>query len=452
MGRPDFADTSLVIERLHLPLASSSTCVAQFRPAKVDAFYRRFNHREHLRSLDGVRGLAVLMVLCHHLCPWAARSPLGVLCATLWLGVDLFFVLSGFLITGLLYDTLQQPNYFRTFFARRVLRLLPVYVVVVSLVLVANAVLGGRATVLAAPYFLYGSNIIRDLLIHHRSLSIGVVQHLDVSHLWSLAVEEQFYLVWPLLVWWARSYRRILILCFTGTAASVAIRFIVAGQPHFWLGTPYFELPMRLDSLLLGGVLALLMRSPRANLILTPFRLYTALFAGLLGLAMSFAAAGHGTMFSAPLVRYGYLAAAVAFSALIGLAVQPGTWVCRLGETSLLRSLGRCSYCLYLIHLVPVFWYRELLELTQRSGWTGWQREGLGTIVFLAYSALCFGLATLSYNTLESFFLRGKKLFRYEEEAGSELDASAGLEVAGSGFRATQLMFAEQSARHFRKG
>lgn len=369
------------------------------------------NHRQHLRSLDGVRGLAVLMVFCHHLCPWPASSPLGVLCATLWLGVDLFFVLSGFLITGLLYDTLHQPRFFLNFYARRTLRLVPAYIALVLLVLIANALLGGHLTAWAVPYFLYVSNIIRDL-----GVPTGIVPQLDVSHLWSLAVEEQFYLVWPLVVWWARSRSRILALCVVACAASVILRLFAAGHAHFFLGTPYFELPMRLDSLLLGGALAMMVRSPRAASLLTPRRLFgvgTVAFAALL---LAFAQARHGTMFSVPLVRYGYLAAAITFAAIIGLAVQPGNWITRIGEASFLRALGRCSYGLYLIHLVPVFWYRQVLDAMQAHGHTGLQRGLLGTAVFAGYFALCFGAATLSYRTLESFFLRRKDLFKYEDE------------------------------------
>ncbi len=407
---------------MYSPVASRQTYAAAFRPANIVAFGVWLNHRQHLRSLDGVRGLAILMVFCHHLCPWAAGSPLGVLCATLWLGVDLFFVLSGFLITGLLYDTLREPRFFVNFYGRRALRLMPAYVALVLLVSIANALLGGRPTVWVLPYFLYAGNIIRDL-----GLPIGIVLQLDVSHLWSLAVEEQFYLVWPLVVWWARSRQRIAAICIVGSLVSVVLRLVAAGHAHFFLGTPYFELPMRLDSLLLGGALAMLVRSPQARAMISPLQLYLALAAGLLTLALSFAAAGHGTMFSAPLVRYGYFSAAMAFTALIGLAVEPGTRVSRIGETSFLRALGRCSYGLYLIHLVPAHWYREVLQLAQRSGRTDLQREAMGTLIFLGYFALCFGVATLSYNTLERYFLRKKRLFQYRDEADASLAGARGL-------------------------
>jgi peptidoglycan/LPS O-acetylase OafA/YrhL len=281
------------------------------------------------------------------------------------------------------------------------------------------------------PYFLSASNIIRDL-----GLPTGIVQQLDVSHLWSLAVEEQFYLVWPLVVWWARSRRRIIATCIAGSAVSVVLRLLAAGNTHFFLGTPYFELPMRLDSLLFGGALAMLVRSPRAQASLTPARLFALATVGFFALLLSFAQARHGSMFSPPLVRYGYLAASVTFAAVVGLAVRPGTWVSRLGETSALRALGRCSYGLYLIHLVPVYWYREALAFVQDFGHTEWQREALGSVVFLVYFVICFGVATLSYNTLESFFLRRKRSFQYADEAARQRDESKVSPSAGPVLRA----------------
>jgi peptidoglycan/LPS O-acetylase OafA/YrhL len=355
--------------------------------------------------------MAILMVFCHHLCPFAASSPVGMLCSTLWLGVDLFFVLSGFLITGVLYDTLAQPGFFRNFYIRRGLRLLPVYGVVVCAVIAINAGMGGHLTIWALPYFVYASNVVRDA-----GLLTGVVQHLDVSHLWSLAVEEQFYLLWPLAVYLARTQRRILWVCGVGTAVSVALRF-VSTTPHGIVpGTPYFELPMRLDSLLLGCALALLLRSTKGIAILRPSRLYGLLALSALALGLSFAASRHGSMFAVPTVRYGYFAAATCFTAWIALAVRNGSWVERMSNRKLLRAFGRCSYGLYLIHMVPQHWYYATLRWAQANCSNGfeWYVASLG--VFLLYLLICFALAMLSYTTLERHFLNMKRSFRYSDE------------------------------------
>jgi peptidoglycan/LPS O-acetylase OafA/YrhL len=370
------------------------------------------NHRQHIGSLDAIRGLATLMVFCHHLCPFSADSAAGIVCSTLWLGVDLFFVLSGFLITGVLYDTLGQPHFFRNFYARRGLRLLPAYTAVVVVVLLLNAAMGGRLTLWAIPYFIYGSNIVRDL-----GLSTGIVPRLDVSHFWSLAVEEQFYLLWAPVVFFARTPRRILSACAFGIALSVTLRFIAAAPlAHFRLGTPYFELPTRLDGLLLGGAIAILLRSPRTAATLTPARLYAVLITGLVILAENFAAAGHGTMFSVLMVRNGYFAAALTFSALIALATDPGTFVARLGRMRTLRFIGRYSYGLYLIHLIPRHWYYLAIDTARSHTVTLAQRVMVELDVFVVYLFLCVTLAVISHNTLERFFLLRKRLFSYSDE------------------------------------
>jgi peptidoglycan/LPS O-acetylase OafA/YrhL len=365
------------------------------------------NHRQHIGSLDAIRGLAILMVFAHHLCPFSADSAAGIVCATLWLGVDLFFVLSGFLITGVLYDTLGQPDFFRNFYARRALRLFPAYIVVVLVVLVLNAVMGGHLTLWTAPYLAYASNIVRDL-----GHSAGIVTTLDVSHFWSLAVEEQFYLLWAPLIFFARRPRRILIVCVIGTALSVALRFLFVLHPaHYPFGTPYFELPTRLDGLLLGGAVAVLLRSPRTAASLTPARLYAVLITGLVILAENFAAAGHGTMFSAPMVCNGYFAAALTFAVLIALAVTPHSLIANLGRIPLLRLFGRYSYTLYLIHLIPRHWYYLALDAARSHASTPAQRMMIEIDIFAAYLLLCLAVAALSYHTLETFFLHRKRLF-----------------------------------------
>jgi peptidoglycan/LPS O-acetylase OafA/YrhL len=373
------------------------------------------NHRQHIGSLDAIRGLATLMVFAHHLCPFGADTPAGIVCATLWLGVDLFFVLSGFLITGVLYDTLGQRNFFRNFYARRGLRLLPAYVAVVLIVLALNAAIGGHLTLWAVPYFIYASNIVRDL-----GHSTGIAMTLDVSHVWSLAIEEQFYLLWAPVIFFARTPRRILAACVAGTALSVALRFLfVLHRAHYPLGTPYFELPTRLDGLLLGSAVAVLLRVPRMASSLTPARLYAVLITGLVILAENFAAAGHGTMFSAPMVCNEYFAAALTFAALIALAVQQRTLIARLGHIRLLRLIGRFSYGLYLIHLIPRHWYYLVLDAVRSHARTPAQLAVAEFDVFTAYFLLCFAIAALSYNTLERFFLRRKHLFSYSNELRS---------------------------------
>jgi peptidoglycan/LPS O-acetylase OafA/YrhL len=162
----------------------------------------------HVPELDGIRGLAIAMVMALHFVNNAViptnvveRAAIKLTNYGLW-GVDLFFVLSGFLSTGILIDSKGRPGYFANFYARRTLRIFPLYYAVLLLltVLIPAAVLQAFDPQLLTlrpmwPWlYLYGTNV---YLGPQTSFSIPYV-----SHFWSLAVEEHFYLVWPLLVWW----------------------------------------------------------------------------------------------------------------------------------------------------------------------------------------------------------------------------------------------------------
>jgi peptidoglycan/LPS O-acetylase OafA/YrhL len=156
----------------------------------------------YIPALDGIRGLAILLVLFHHfrfiLEPiHRSQRLLLVLADAGWCGVELFFVLSGFLVTGILLDTWESPRYFRTFYARRVLRIFPLYFLYLAVVVLLlsrfwTSQFGFNPWVKVSfwPYFLY----LENFKAHH------MFNDLLLGHLWSLAVEEQFYTVWPLIV------------------------------------------------------------------------------------------------------------------------------------------------------------------------------------------------------------------------------------------------------------
>lgn len=367
------------------------------------------NHRKHYKSLDGLRGLAIVMVLGFHLYPPSQRDLLAHVFRIGWLGVDLFFVLSGFLITGILYDTVQEPQFFRNFYARRALRLFPAYVVVVAGVLVVSHFLGGKMTVWTLPYFVYGSNIIRNL-----GLNKGVAWQIDVSHFWSLAIEEQFYMLWPMVIFFARTKRRILWICLTGIVLAVTLRFLVIGL-HVSSETAYFELPTRLDSLLAGGALSLVVRSRYGVESLKPWLLNVAMAAGLAVLLTCCAASNSSLPYSAAMVRFGYLSASMVFVSLIALALQPGTWANRLGNVSVLRVFGRYSYSLYLLHFLPEPEYSRFLVWVKLRP-SDRLSHGIDLGIFVLYVAAMLGLAALSYHGFELRFLKRKRDFAYRDE------------------------------------
>ena len=239
--------------------------------------------RQHLPGLDGLRGLAILAVMCHHLMPpnYPAGIPGGLAGVVIrifyrffdigWWGVDLFFVLSGFLITGILLDAKGSARYFGNFYARRSLRIFPLYYAVLAVVffalpwLAANPATGpwlqrhaggflGMAQAnapLQKWLWFYGTNI--RIALASDGWVFGWL-----THFWSLAVEEHFYLVWPVVVFFC-SARTLARVCLALAVASLLCRvgFLAGGLAPAYI---YVLSPCRFDGLALGGFVAALTR------------------------------------------------------------------------------------------------------------------------------------------------------------------------------------------------
>ena len=378
----------------------------------------------HVPALDGVRGLAILLVLIMHLMlfnnnngnRWMdALSQLQGLCGA---GVDLFFVLSGFLITGILYDTLHGEHYFRNFYMRRFLRIFPLYYGFLFLLLALTPWLhvtwGGRQFVLLA--YLQNTAIWFPVSGFHPSLVV------DLNHFWSLAVEEQFYCVWPLVVFLVRDRKRLMQLALGLSACALALRIALAtystalasGIVHEWT-------LCRMDTLMLGGVLALWLRGDGSSIRSAErHRMLLAIFFWAAVLLISVYAAIH------PRVAFGYgffgatyggTLLALAFAVLIFLSIQPGTLWNRFFSVAWLRSLGKYSYGMYVLHILVGY----LLSTTIRK-WLGtslriWltprlhSRPAAILVEFAVSVSVVYAAAWLSYNLYEVRFLRLKRRF-----------------------------------------
>ncbi|MEP7264264.1 MAG: acyltransferase [Bacteroidota bacterium] len=206
-----------------------------------------YSSSKHLPVLDGVRGFAVFLVVVFHF--------YGI--GFGWLGVDLFFVLSGFLITGILVDSKEKPHFFRNFYARRTLRIFPLYyfALIVFFILIALNIHQLKDphfyTQHAAWYLLYIQNWLYAWKDWPRD---GVL-----NHFWSLAIEEQFYLFWPLLVYFLPT-RKLLTTCIILIAVSVMSRYLVWYQGADDTPVQFVATICRLDGLAIGASIALLIR------------------------------------------------------------------------------------------------------------------------------------------------------------------------------------------------
>ncbi|MGC4030277.1 MAG: acyltransferase [Tepidisphaeraceae bacterium] len=226
----------------------------------------------HMPAIDGLRGIAILLVLFHHFTPaisgtWFTKKMLTVT-HTGWIGVDLFFVLSGFLITSILLRTKNAPDYFLNFYARRTLRIFPIYYAVLAVVLL------GLPALLTVPYVGTAINaafgrLVSDLptmingqswlWLYGSNVKIAVVGERwgAVNHFWSLAVEEHFYLAWPFVVYFC-SRAKLKQVCLTLILAAPILRAMLF-LGGFDSVVPYVLTPTRMDSMALGGLMAALL-------------------------------------------------------------------------------------------------------------------------------------------------------------------------------------------------
>jgi peptidoglycan/LPS O-acetylase OafA/YrhL len=358
----------------------------------------------HIDSLDGLRGLAILLVFFYHYLPRNLYNPLSWLASVGWTGVDLFFVLSGFLITGILYETRGVENFFGAFYARRALRLLPLYFVAIGIVLIAAALFRVSMSWKAIPFYIYGANVMLGV----RGGVPNFSPYFSCLHFWSLALEEQFYTLWPLIVFFVPKRKTLMQICGVGILGALLLRIVLT---HFrfspWI--PYTELPTRMDSLLAGGLLALGLRGPRAAAWRSRRMLYSFMVGYCVVLVALFVRARTLFFSSREMTSWGYSMTAGVYVCVVALSLVPGTVPNLVGRLPSLRFFGRYSYGLYVWHQLPEpisqgWFIRHIHPLL------------LGQMAYtIAMLAMFTGVAMASYHLLEARFLRLKSRFRYKE-------------------------------------
>lgn len=325
-----------------------------------------------------------------------------------WTGVDLFFVLSGFLITGILLDTRASGNYFRSFYSRRALRIFPLYYLVVGVYLLSLP-LQARIPALAAnrpdpriglSYLVYLNNWFVPIL--HRSGG-------SIAYLWSLAVEEQFYLLWPFLVF-RLSQRAFLRLCIVLCVLLPLLRLLIDPHPSLPASDFVFmNTTTRMDSLVWGALAALLVRSPAHFVRLRPMLPWIASLCAALMLVIAFPLHElYSRKFYTQSIGYSFLA--IGFAAVLLLAYHSDSTGGRFAKFlgwPLLTRFGRYSYAIYVFH------YFVLLGLVQPFSGRPWFSHSLPRALglFVLFNAACLGVGFLSYHLYEKHFLKLKRYF-----------------------------------------
>lgn len=374
-------------------------------------------------AFDGLRAMAFLMVFACHYVTKVADSELlrwG------WVGTDLFFALSGFLITGILFDSLGRQHYFRTFYIRRSLRIFPLFYgfwIVLLLLTPVLHILWNRYNLAMVAYignvFIAGSKHHPNptTIVFHSIRHPGVERYLIVGHLWTLCVEEQFYLIWPAVVFLLRSRRSLLTLCIAALALLPLIRlgFAHLRPDLLQTGFLYNSTWSHSDALLAGAALALWLRGPAPS----PERLRVgAMIAFCVSIILITATI---SLPGAPddnfrICTYGFSLIALASVSLLVIALS-SRWLAVALETRPMIATGRITYGLYFFHALPILFVNDVLAHATSP-----------MVSYLIIAATFVGtyiVAWCSYRFFEARFLELKSRFALRPHAIADPPADA---------------------------
>jgi peptidoglycan/LPS O-acetylase OafA/YrhL len=308
---------------------------------------------QRILELNGLRGIAVTMVLLWHFVGAIISPELGMLSTIASnafvfgrTGVDLFFVLSGFLIIGILADRRDSARYFLPFYLRRAARILPPYLLLLTLFwtftfwLPPNAYFGETITPLV--YLVFGQNWFMSFYNEWGPGASSVT--------WSVAIEEQFYLIFPLIVYFTPPFRlKVVLFWFAlGSAAARACFYFFYPENHF---APYVNTFLRLDGLCVGGLSALAYRNPNTLALLQRNRRHIAhaFFIGIASIPLfisSFRTAPADTMY-----YWGHTYLVIFYAiGLVNILLNQGSPLLSVLRGKVLQFCGKISYSAYLFH------------------------------------------------------------------------------------------------------
>ncbi|NYF78728.1 acyltransferase family protein [Granulicella arctica] len=371
-------------------------------------------------ALDGLRALAVIMVFFQHY--GAGRA---FVFGWGWTGVDIFFVLSGFLITGILYDSQHRPHRYRDFYIRRTLRIFPLYYAVWIAILLLTPVAQWQWSWRWALWPMYVGNYARFLFLHIPGnpyrfdwITFGPVvnawfggpMHLYIGHFWSLCVEEQFYLIWPFVVYQVRRRETLMKICIGVIFVLPLVRWllsVVLPAPLLHMELFYRSLPTRIDALLIGGLIALCLRGPEQVLVRRIRRpllaVSAALFVGLYLVSIKLLRLPLEGSASNWIGILGFTLIDAFAAALILECIHPGSLLGRIMSFKPLRALGIVSYGFYVYHDLLHDFYSYFANRY-------FPKHAYPVTLFVAFSCTVI-LSTISYRVLERPMLRLKDRF-----------------------------------------
>lgn len=372
--------------------------------------------KKHISELDAVRGIAIILVMLYHFSiPLHHDQNLIAfdyyfirLLQSGWMGVDLFFVLSGFLITGILLDTRNKKNYFSSFFARRTLRIFPLYfgflfVLIILLPSISSSFAIKFSSLIENQFWFW------TYLSNWRIAYLGGFSEMPAGYLWSLAVEEQFYLIWPLIVYFGHRYIKQLIFLLIALSLSLRFYFLNEGVSTTSVYVMTFS---HMDSLLLGAMVAVFVRESMPKIPIKYNSLQLALVFFLicfLGIFIVFN--GNFAYYSANVLRYGMFVVAFIFACFVLLVVlRDSSTKYTLLNSKSLQNVGKYSYALYLFHH-PVGIIVEEHIFSSSSFMLLGSKIPAALLSYSISATVSYILAIASWNIYEKHFLKLKHHF-----------------------------------------
>jgi peptidoglycan/LPS O-acetylase OafA/YrhL len=398
------------------PLAQPARLNLDLNVSNIIFKNRSSEKSSRLPELDGLRGLAILSVVAWHYwainlrpAPGALVHFAGSVFGLTWSGVDLFFVLSGFLIGGILLDQREAGNYFKVFYTRRACRIVPLYYCVLILFLLSFLL--GPAFRAKVPllydksiplwcYFTFTQNFAMAANGNFGPGWLGVT--------WSLAIEEQFYLVLPFIIRFA-PLRRLPAMLGSLVVLAIAFRIILSAYFPESFVPPFVLMPCRADALMLGALCACLVRRPgfRERLANHTRQLYAAF--GLLAAATAWTAVGSNLPGSGSMMVYGYSLLALLYVCLLLIAISEKRGpVSLITRNPVLRWFGLIAYGVYLMHQ-PINGFCRYLWLPQNGRADALAEQAVTVAAFV----LTVMLASVSWLFFEKKIIAFGHTFKY---------------------------------------
>ncbi len=357
----------------------------------------KFETGNYYPGIDGLRGLAVILVLIYHNFIYFEITWYGQF------GVDLFFVISGFLITVILLKSISSAKYFTNFYGRRLLRIFPIYYLCLALIffiLPDQLLLDANLKTSTTDQWWFWTYL-QNWFFATQGIPAGTA---PITHFWTLAVEEQFYLLWPVIIFLIRDLKKLLVVCIAILITINAIRFFT------WL---YFRenidqlsyIITRCDGILAGSIVAVLKKTGQLqkSILLKITSIILILLNGIYLLLVPVFDLRPNYLNIA-----GYTSISILFTWVLYLTISnPRSMLQKTLLISPLKFFGKYSYGIYVFHFPVMF---LLHPTTEKWLWPIFGNRIPETLLLICIEVI---IAVIVYHLYEKHFLKLKKFFSY---------------------------------------